>query len=147
MIQFEIPVIPLGCLFTDRKCGIEQGAVLEIRLISILHLNDELLTVFALTIYIKDGSAVGVDIAHILRVTIRHILHNLFTIKQAVEKTNQQILVYCCSKNSLEAEVGQQADISFFYLSHTHFFYSFAGIRFDSFVLILFILLQRYSEI
>lgn len=86
MIQFEIPVIPLGCLFSNRKCGIEQGAVLEISLISVLHLNDELLTVFALTIYIKDGSAVGIYISHMLRVKIRHILHNLLTIKQAVEK-------------------------------------------------------------
>ena len=106
MIQFEIPVIPLGCLFSNRKCGIEQGAVLEIRLISVLHLNDELLTVFALTIYIKDGSAVGVDIAHMFRVKIRHILHNLFAIKQAVEKTNQQILIGSRSKNSLETKVG-----------------------------------------
>lgn len=106
MIQFEIPVIPLGCLFSNRKCGIEQGAVLEIRLISVLHLNDELLTVFALTIYIKDGSAVGIYIAHMLRVKIRHILHNLLTIKQAVEKTNQQILIGSRSKNSLETKVG-----------------------------------------
>ena len=42
----------------------------------------------------------------VVKVEIRNVLHNLFAIKQTVEKTNQQILVYCCSKNSLEAEVG-----------------------------------------
>ena len=44
------------------------------------------------------------------------------TIKQAVEEANEQILVHCCSKNSLETEVGQQADISFFYLLHNHLY-------------------------
>jgi N-acetylmuramoyl-L-alanine amidase len=62
------------------------------------------------------------DISHVLRVQIRHVLHNLFAIKQAVEEANEQILVHCCSKNSLEAEVGQQADVSFFYLLHNHLF-------------------------
>ena len=116
-----------GSLLTDRECGIEQGAILELCLIGILHFYDELLAVFALAVYVEDGFAVGVDVSHMLRVEIRNVLHNLFAIKQTVEKTNQQILVYCCSKNSLEAEVGQQADISFFYLYHTHFFIPLQG--------------------
>ena len=127
IVEFEVPILPLWCLLTDRECGIEQGAILEICLIGILHFYDELLAVFALAVYVEDGFAVGVDVSHMLRVEIRNVLHNLFAIKQAVEKTNQQILVYCCSKNSLEAEVGQQADISFFYLYHTHFFIPLQG--------------------
>ena len=46
-----------------------------------------------------------------LWIQIRYVLHNLSAIKQAVEEANEQILVHCCSKNSLEAEVGQQADV------------------------------------
>jgi hypothetical protein len=60
-----------------------------------------------------------------LRVQIRYVLHNLFAIKQAVEEANEQILVHCCSKNSLETEVGQQADVSFFYLFHTLYVFIF----------------------
>ena len=61
----------------------------EIRLVGILHFYDELLAVFALAIYIKDGSAVGIYISHVLRIQIRHVLHNLFAIKQAVEEANE----------------------------------------------------------
>jgi len=122
MIEFEIPVIPLWCLFTDREGGVEEGAILEIRLVRILHFYNELLTVFALAIYIKDGSAVGIDISDVLWIQILHVLHNLSAIKQAVKEANEQILVYCCSKNSLETEVGQQADISFFYLLHNQLY-------------------------
>ena len=57
MIEFEIPFIPLGCLFANRESRVEKGAILEIRLVGILHFYDELLAVFALAIYIKDGSA------------------------------------------------------------------------------------------
>ena len=91
------------------------------RLVRILHFYNELLAVFAFAIYIKDGSAVGIDISYVLWVQIRYVLHNLFAIKQAVEEANEQILVHCCSENSLETEVGQQADVSFFYLFHTQF--------------------------
>jgi len=42
----------------------------------------------------------------------------LSAIKQAVEETDQQILVGSRSENSLETEIGQQTDISFFYLLH-----------------------------
>jgi len=122
MIELEIPLIPLGCLFSDREGGVEEGAILEIRLVRILHFYNELLAVFAFAIYIKDGSAVGIDISHMLRVQIRYVLHNLSAIKQAVEEANEQILVHCCSKNSLETEVGQQADVSFFYLLHNHLY-------------------------
>ena len=120
--ESEIPFTPLWCLFTNRESGVKKGTILEIRLVGILHFNDELLAVFALTIYIEDGSAVGIDISHMLRVQIRYVLHNLSAIKQAVEEANEQILVHCCSKNSLETEVGQQADVSFFYLLHNHLF-------------------------
>ena len=39
----------------------------------------------------------------------------------SVEEADEQILVHCRSKNALEAEIGQQADVSFFYLFHTIF--------------------------
>ena len=121
MIELEIPVIPLGCLLANRESGVEEGAVLEISLVGILHFNDELLAVFSFAIHVEDSLAVGINITDVLRVQIRNVLNNLSAIEQAVEEANEQILVHCCSKNSLEAEVGQQADVSFFYLFHTQF--------------------------
>ena len=59
--------------------------------------------------------------SYVLWIQIRHVLHNLSAIKQAVEEADEQILVHCRSEYSLEAEVGQQADVSFFYLFHTPF--------------------------
>ena len=58
-------------------------------------------------------------IAYMLTVEISHVLNNLFTIKQGIEEINKQILVGVCTKDSLETEVGQQTDISFFCISHS----------------------------
>ena len=93
MVEFEVPFVTLRSLLTDREGGIEQGTILEVRLVCILHFHDELLAIFSFAIYVKDGLAVGVDVAHVLRIQILHVLNNLSAIKQAVEETDQQILV------------------------------------------------------
>ena len=93
MVELEIPFITLGSLLTDREGGIEQGTVLEVCLVGILHFHDKLLAVFSFAIYIEDGLAVGIYISHVLRVQILHVLNNLSSVEQAVEETNQQILV------------------------------------------------------
>ena len=54
----------------------------------------------------------------------------MFAIKQTVEEANEQILVHCCSENSLETEVGQQADVSFFYLFHTLYVFALKIIQY-----------------
>ena len=114
MVELEIPFITFGCLLTDRKGRIEQSTIFEISLIGILHFYDELLAVFSFAIHVEDSLAVGINITDVLRVQIRNVLNNLSAIEQAVEEANEQILVHCCSKNALEAEIGQQADVSFF---------------------------------
>ena len=58
-------------------------------------------------------------IAYMLTVEISHVLNNLFTIKQGIEEINKQILVGVCTKDSLETEIGQQTDVSFFCISHS----------------------------
>ena len=93
MIELEVPFITLGSLLTDRKSGIEQGTVLEVSLVCILHFHDKFLAVFSFAIYIEDGLAVGIYISHVLRVQILHVRNNLSAFKQAVEETDQQILV------------------------------------------------------
>ena len=93
MVELEVPFTTLRSLLTNRKSGIEQGTVLEICLVCILHFHDKLLAVFSFAIYVKDGLAVGIDVAHVLRIQILHVLNNLSSIEQAVEETDQQILV------------------------------------------------------
>ena len=82
MFKLEIPFCPFGSLFTYRKSRIEQRTILEILLISILHLNDELFTTFIFAIYIKDGLALGKDISNMLTIQVLHILDDLKTIKK-----------------------------------------------------------------
>ena len=41
MVELEVPFITLGSLLTDRKSGIEQGTVLEVCLVCILHFHDK----------------------------------------------------------------------------------------------------------
>ena len=106
MVKFEVPVCTLGSLFTDRECGIEQRAVLEILLVSVLHLNDELLALLILAIHIKDVLALSKDIPHMLTVQVLHILDDLKTVKQRVQKVDEQILVRLCSKDALETKIG-----------------------------------------
>ena len=118
MVKLEVPVSSLWSLFTDGEGRIEQRAILEIPLISILHLHDELLAILILAIHIEDSLAFSVDIPHMLTVQVLHVLDDLKTFKQRVQKVDEQILVRLCPKDALETEIGQQAYISFFYLSH-----------------------------
>ena len=120
MFKLEVPFCPLWSLFTDRKSRIEQRTILEILLISILHLNDELFTTLIFAIYVKDGLALGKDITNVLTIQVLHILNDLKTIKQGIQEIDEQILVRLCSKNTLKTEIGKQANISFLYPFHIH---------------------------
>ena len=93
MVELEVPFTTLRSLLSNREGGIEQGTVLEVSLVCILHFHDKLLAVFSFAIYIENCFSVGIDIAHVLRIQILHVLNNLSAIKQAVEETDQQILV------------------------------------------------------
>ena len=93
MVELEVPVTTLRSLLTNREGGIEQGTVFEVGLVCILHFHDKLLAVFSFAIYIENSFSVGVDVAHILWIQILHVLNNLSPIEQAVEETDQQILV------------------------------------------------------
>ena len=89
MVEFEIPVTSLWCLLADRESRVEEGTILKICLIGILHFNDELLAVFSFAIHVEDSLAVGINITDVLRVQIRNVLNNLSAIEQAVEEANE----------------------------------------------------------
>lgn len=86
MVETEVPVASLGSLFAYGKCGVEQGTVLEIPLIGILHLDDELLATLILAINIEDGLALGKYVAHMLAVKIANVGDNLLAVKHRVKE-------------------------------------------------------------
>lgn len=53
-----------------------------------------------------------------LVVQVFHVLDDLETFKQRVEEIDEQVLVGLCPEDALEAEIGQQADVSFLCVSH-----------------------------
>ena len=67
-----------------------------------------------LTIDVENGLAVGTDIPDMLAIEERHVLYDLLAIKEGVEKVDEQVLVGNCAEDTLEPEIGQQTDISFF---------------------------------
>ena len=54
-----------------------------------------------------------------LCVAVSQALDNLPAVEQAVEEVYQQVLVGGGAEDALETEVGEQADVSFFYSVHT----------------------------
>ena len=54
-----------------------------------------------------------------LGVAVFQALDYLAPVKQAIEEIDQQVLVGGSAEYALETEVGQQADVSFFYSVHT----------------------------
>jgi len=118
MGQIEVPVCALRCLLFDREGGIVQRPVLEILLVGILHFHDELFALLVLAIHVEDGFPVCVDVSDMFAVEVFHISDDLFFLEQGVQEVDEQVLVGLGAENALETEVGEQADISFFYLSH-----------------------------
>ena len=116
--QLEVPVRTLASLLPDGERGVEQRAVLEELLVGVLHLDDELLAVLTLAIYVEYCLPVGIEVADMLVVHVHHVLHHLCAVEQAVEEAYQEVLVRCSAEYALEAEVRQQAYVSVLYCLH-----------------------------
>ena len=114
MRQTEVPFGTLLRLLTDRKRGIEKGAVLKEFLIGVLHLHDEFLAVLPFAIHIEDGLPVETRVAQMLVVQVLHVPDDLSTVEQTVQKAYQQLLVGSRTEYALETEIGKQADVSVF---------------------------------
>ena len=59
-----------------------------------------------------------------LAIEERHVLYDLLAIKEGVEKVDEQVLVGNSAEDALETEIGQQTDISFFWISHNFDFFT-----------------------
>ena len=113
MLELVNPFAFLFSLFADGERGIEGQTVFEIGLIGALHLYLELLALFVLAIHVKEGFTLVVSISLMFAVGEGDILDDLLSIEEGVEKVNEQHLVGDVGKDSIETEIGQEADISF----------------------------------
>ena len=114
MSEAEVPFRALLRLFAYGERGIIERPVLEELLEGVLHLNDELLTVFRLAIDIEDCLACRRPVPQMLAVQMHDVLNHLLAVEQAVQEVYQQVLVGCCSEYAFETEVGEQTNVSFF---------------------------------
>ena len=114
MFELIVPNVTLLGLLADWEGCVVERTVFKKSLIGILHLDDKLLTLLVLTIDVENGLAFRANIPDVFAVEKRHVLYDLLAIKEGVEKVDEQVLVGNCAEDTLEPEIGQQTDISFF---------------------------------
>ena len=119
VLQLKVPRGAFRCLLADGEGGVVERAVLEIRLVGVLHLHDELLAALVLAIHVEDCLALRINVAHVLAVEVRHVTDHLLAVEEGVQEVDEQHLVGLLAEDALEPEIGQKADIFFFCGTHS----------------------------
>ena len=104
ILQMVVPGA-YGSLLTDGEGGIVDTAVLEERLLGLLHLDNHLTPVGQLAIHVVDSLSVCIAVAKMLVVQIGEVGDFLLTFEEGIEETNQQVLVQFCAEQFLKSEV------------------------------------------
>ena len=107
-------VIPFAFqgLFLDGEGGVVDTAVFEEVLLGFLDFDDEALTADGLAVDVEDGFAVNGCTTQLFCVSEGEFCDLVVGGKEGVEKIDEEVFVGFGAKNSLEAEVGQEADVS-----------------------------------
>ena len=122
IIQMVVPLLTLHRLLTDGEGRVIDATVLEILLLSLLHLNDETAAVARHAVHIEHCAAVTVAFTEILCIQILNIQNLLLPpVEQRIQETDEQILVHLGTEQLLEAEVGVGVDVA----ARIHFAVSF----------------------
>ena len=114
--------LALGNLLTDGVGGVVDAAVLEVKLLCLLHLDDDAATVCQTAIDIKDGLAVYDALAQVLGIHVGEVGDLGLVVEQRIEETDQQILVQFRAEQLLEPKVGVRVDVP---LADFHFHFLF----------------------
>ena len=93
-------------------------------LIHVLHLYDDAATVLRGAVSIKDSIAHDIVGAELLAVVILYFLDHMLTGKHGIKEVHQQVTVERRAENTLESEIGQRVDVSFFEMLHIFLFFS-----------------------
>jgi hypothetical protein len=107
-------VVPLAFegLFLDREGGVVDAAVFEEVLFGFLDFDDEAFAANGLTVDVEDGFAIDLRAAELFGVSKRQIGYLVVGGEEGVEEVDQEIFVGFRAEDALEAEVGQEADVS-----------------------------------
>ena len=111
-LQFIVPRLALLGLFAYGEGGVEDGAVLEELLLSVLHLNENLLALFCLAIHIEDSSALCGSHPQVFGIEVGDVQEVLCPLEARVEEREQQVFVRFGPKEFLEREVRVEVHIS-----------------------------------
>lgn len=104
--------LPFLTLLVDGKCGVIKATVLEELLLATLHLYQNLLAAFVLTVNIEDGTPVCLRSAQMFRIQVSQVADHFLAAQQAVDKTYQKFLVHLRTEKHLKTEIGIRIDVS-----------------------------------
>ena len=108
-----VPVLTLRSLLTYGERRVIQAAVLEVRLLGLLHLDNEAAAVGGRAVNVEDGTAVAIAVAKMLAVQILHIGNlGLRLTKKGIEETDEQVLVHLGAEKLLEPKVCIRVNVS-----------------------------------
>ena len=110
-LQRVVPIPPFR-LFSDGEGSIIQTPVLEKLLFSLLHLYQNLFSLFILTIHIEHGLPVQFPSTQVLGIQVSQVFHHFLPVEKRVDEANQQFFVHFSPEQLLESEVGVRVYIS-----------------------------------
>jgi hypothetical protein len=98
-------------LLKHATTGITDGAVEKIRLPSVLHLQDEPISLIGLTINIIDDASLILGGGQFFLVLKNDILYFQFPYQQVIKKAYQQVFAELLSEESFESPISKRIDV------------------------------------
>ena len=121
-LQPEQP-LSLFPLRTDGERRVVHAAILEPGLVSLLHLNDDLVALFVLAVDVEYGTAVVLRVTELFSGDEGERADVLTPLQQGIDQLQGVLLVGLRTEEVLETVVGVGVDVA-----STHFVFSFLGI-------------------
>lgn len=94
-----------------------KATLLEIRLLTVLHLNDDVLIVSSFAVYVINQRAVAVVHCRLLFVKKRDISNLTLSFQEIVEKVEKKWLRELLSENPFKAHIGERINKSAHYIA------------------------------
>ena len=110
-LQGVVPVSSFR-LFPDGEGSIIQAPVLEKLLFRLLHLYQNLFSLFVFTIHIEHGFPVQFPGTQVFGIQVSQVFHHFLSVEKGVDEAYQQFLVHFCPEQLLESEVGVRVYVS-----------------------------------
>jgi hypothetical protein len=109
--EFVVP-FAFERLFLDREGGVVDAAVFEEVLFGFLDFDDEAFAADGLAVDVEDGFAIDGGAAELFGIAEGEFCDLMVGGEEGVEEVDEEVFVGFRAKDPLEAEVGQEADVS-----------------------------------